>query len=315
MKNVYLAVLAALLASILLIPLIAVASPVNSDIQNSPQLSQTAQVRLKVTETSEIKKIDLADYIFGAVAAEMPANYSEEALKSQAVAAYTFYLFRKGENSDKGYDITDSHITDQAYLNSDELKEKWGDAYAANSEKIKSAVASVSGMAVTYQGKPILAAYHAISPGKTQSAADVWGGEYPYLTVVDSIGDLLCPEYLSSVTVNVDELKKALNGKVEFSGEPKNWIGKAVSNSGGGVKTIKICGTALEGSTVRDLLKLRSTSFDVAYSADKGFTFTVRGYGHGVGMSQYGANYMALQGSTYMEILSWYYPGCQLQKI
>ena len=297
MKNVYLAVLAALLASILLIPLIAVASPVNSDIQNSPQLSQTAQVRLKVTETSEIKKIDLADYIFG------------------AVAAYTFYLFRKGENSDKGYDITDSHITDQAYLNGDELKEKWGDAYAANSEKIKSAVASVSGMAVTYQGKPILAAYHAISPGKTQSAADVWGGEYPYLTVVDSIGDLLCPEYLSSVTVNVDELKKALNGKVEFSGEAKNWIGKAVSNSGGGVKTIKICGTALEGSTVRDLLKLRSTSFDVAYSADKGFTFTVRGYGHGVGMSQYGANYMALQGSTYMEILSWYYPGCQLQKI
>ena len=314
MKNLYLAILAALLASMLLIPLVAV-SPQKDSITPLPQGQKENKVRLFITETEKIEKMDIDEYIFGAVAAEMPADYSAEALKSQAVCAYTFYLYRSAQNKDKDYDITDSPLTDQAYLSTESLKEKWGEDYTANSEKVAQAVKAVSGMAITYEGSPILAAYHAISPGKTSAAADVWGGDYPYLAAVDSIGDLLCPEYLSTVTVSTEDFKNALKEKVEFSGEPKGWIGEITPDSGSGVKEIKICGTTVTGSAVRELLKLRSTAFDVAYSEEKGFTFTVRGYGHGVGLSQYGANYMALQGSTYIEILSWYYKDCQLKKL
>lgn len=315
MKNTYLAVLALLLASILLIPLVAVASPIKTDKNQPVPIPKADTVRIKNTETGKVEEVALTDYLIGTVSGEMPASYSTEALKSQAVASYTFLLYRRAENGDKDYDITDSFTTDQAYLNSEKLKEKWGDAYTENHEKIKAAVAAVQGMAVTYQGKPILAAYHAISPGKTQSAAEVWGGEYPYLTVVDSIGDLLCPEYLSTVTLTPEEFKKKLEGKVELSGEPKGWLGEVQTTKGSGVKSIKIGGTALEGDAVREIFGLRSAAFDLTFSAETGFTFTVRGYGHGVGMSQYGANYMALQGSTYIEILSWYYKDCKLERL
>lgn len=315
MKNIYLAVLAILLSAMLLVPLISTSSQKEQGQDALPDNTDKNKVLMKITETGEIKKLDINDYIFGVVAAEMSADYSAEALKSQAVCAYTFYLYRLNQNKNNDFHVTDSHLTDQAYKNDEQLKEKWGENYTVNCEKIKEAVNSVKGLAITYNGKPIFAAYHAISSGKTRAAADVWGGEYPYLCAVDSIGDLLCPEYLSTATVSAEDFKKALAEKVTFSGEPESWLGEITPDSTSAVKNIKICGTTLEGSAVRDIFKLRSATFDVTYNKEKGFIFTVRGYGHGVGLSQYGANYMALQGSTYIEILSWYYKDCKLEKI
>lgn len=315
MKNLYLAILAVLLASMLLVPLVATSLPKENTLEMPPEGTAEKKVLLKISETGEIRELNVDDYIFGVVAAEMSAEYSLEAIKSQAVCAYTFYLYRVSKNQNKDFYITDSHLTDQAYLDNEKLKEKWGEKYEENKGKISEAIKSVKGMAITYEGKPIFAAYHAISSGKTRAAADAWGGEYPYLCAVDSIGDLLCPEYLSTVTVSAEDFKKALNEKVKFSGESESWVGEITPDATSAVKQIKICGTTLEGSAVRDAFKLRSQTFDLSYSKEKGFTFTVRGYGHGVGMSQYGANYMALQGSTYMEILSWYYKDCKLERL
>lgn len=312
-----------LFSAMLLIPLTSLKTTVTDTLPTSaaaavkiPKAKNAASDKFKVlnSDTGEITEIKAEDYIFGVVAAEMPALYSEEALKAQAVAAYTYACRRRAENSAKTYDITTDYTTDQSYISSDALKEKWGENTDKYTEKIRSAVESVSGYMVTYEGSPALTVYHAISAGRTETAENVWGCSYPYLCAVDSPGDKLSPDYISALTISRDELASKLGGAVSFTGEPSEYFGKTEKTDSGMVKEILICGESVRGAKIRSLLNLRSSFFDVQYS-DGSFTFTVYGYGHGVGMSQNGANYMAKQGSDFKEILTTYYPGCKVQKI
>ena len=254
----------------------------------------------------------LEDYLFGVVAAEMPALYESEALKAQTVAAYTFFLTRKETNSDKEYDITDDYNVDQAFIPPEKAKEKWGSSADEYAKKISDAVNSVLYKKVTYNGKPASTVYHAISFGKTENAAEVWGGEYPYLVSVDSSFDKLAENYLSETSFKAEELKSALASVAEVKSLTENCIADIKKTSAGGVKSLTVSGVNLTGGEFRRALELRSTDFDVTFKEGV-YTFTVRGYGHSIGMSQNGANYMAKQGKTYGEILLHYYPGCKIE--
>ncbi len=265
----------------------------------------------RIKTENGIKTISRKDYIIGVVAAEMPALYEPEALKAQAVAAYSFAAYRASERALQEYDLTDNPELDQAYMTEAELKKRWGD----NSEKylklISDAVSAVDGVMLCWENQPALSVYHAISSGVTASAKEVWGKDIPYLVETESLGDKLAATYLSTEKFTQKQIKSSLNKLGEAKGNCKNWFGKAEYSKSGRVASISFCGKKLTGSEVSKALGLRSASFEVEYKDDT-FIFTVKGYGHGVGMSQNGANYMAKQGSDFKEILLHYYKGCEI---
>jgi len=331
MKNIYLLLCAVLFVSMLTLPLMAVKPSAQ------PQISDTASNDLseskiqpedtpdvfKVLETDGNTVLTLSEqeYVFGVVACEMPPTYHEEALKAQAVAAYTLACrerLARRENPDKdlkGADFSGDPGRFQGYLNETQVREKFGDQYEDYSAKITAAVEAVEGQILTYEDDLVLAAYHAISPGKTESAQNVWGGGPEYLKPVLSAGDLLAPEYQTENEFTKKEIKQAFaDFNIIFSKKASDWFKEPEYTESGIVAQISLCGVSLTGQEVRAALGLRSASFDVDFADDK-FIFTVRGYGHGVGMSQNGANYMAGQGFSYGEILCWYYPDCKLEKL
>jgi len=273
---------------------------------------------VKNPETGEISKVSDCDYVYGVVAGEMNMSYADEALKAQAVAAFT-YACRKRQariNSNTGeYDLTSTYVNDQQYLTKDEAVKKWADKAAEYDARLKKLVSDVAGYVIVYENEPILAVCHAISGGKTETAANVWGKDYPYLRAVESAGDLMAPGYTSEKTFTPDQVKELLKEQsVTLSEDKSNWFGLPKCSESGMVLTIPVGGKSLTGRQLRELFALRSSNFTVKYEEDK-FAFSVYGYGHGVGLSQYGAQVMALQGSTYVEILSWYYEGCSMKKI
>ncbi len=319
MKKIYLVSIFILALSMLFLPLAAGGIsekesediPAMGDAFLAPIPDNTETIRVYRSETGDIEEMAVRDYLFSVVAAEMPALYETEALKAQTVAAYT-YAMCKAANSKKDYDITDDSSIDQAFVTNAAAREKWGENADTYEDKIRSAVDSVLYEKITYESKLILAAYHAISSGKTENAADIWGGNYSYLTAVESAGDKLSPNYLSTVTFTADELKTKLSEYISPEGNGDGWIGEIKRTESGSVITAVIGGKAIAGDKIRSALSLRSANFDIAF-ADGSFTFTVRGYGHGIGMSQYGAHYMAMQGKTYKEILLHYYQGCTVE--
>lgn len=266
------------------------------------------------TKTDTVTEIKTEDYIFGVVAAEMPALYEQEALKAQAVAAYTFACFRKAENKDKSYDITTDHTLDQSFITEEEARKKWGDNADEYVNKIKSAVSSVKDYMITFEGRPILAVYHAISSGKTEKCADVWDKDYEYLRAVSSLYDKLSPDYISEKEVSLEELKAAFSEECSFEGSAGDFFSDIKRTESGAVKTLKLSGVELNGAKIRSAFSLRSSNFQVKFKDDK-FIFTVYGYGHGVGMSQYGADHMAKQGSDFKAILTHYYKGSKVIKV
>lgn len=282
----------------------------------TPAVVETQSTSFKIfnAQSDEINEITSQDYIFGVVAAEMPALYEKEALKAQAVAAYTFALCRKAENSEKDYDITTDSAIDQGFVSKTELAERWGENAQEYTKKIEEAVKEAEGYVITHNNKPITAVYHAISSGKTESAKDVWDVELEYLSAVACEADKLATNYKTEAVFTVDEIKEKLKDTVEFTGEPSNFFGSIARTDSGAVKAITVCSKELTGSQIRELLELRSSNFNVIFAEDK-FTFTVYGYGHGVGMSQNGANSMAKLGSSFEEILKHFYKGCEVEKI
>ncbi len=269
--------------------------------------------KIKVLIDEKITEYEINDYIFGVVAAEMPALYHEEALKAQAVAAYTFALYKINADSSDKYDISADPDKAQAFITREQAQTKWGDKADEYTQKIDGCISAVSGQILTYQNAPIFAAYHAISSGKTNSCADVWGKDLPYLISCDSFGDKLCDGYLSEVTLAADEVAEKLNGLAKAKGEARDYFSDLSAADSGYVKSITYCNQKLTGSQISAALGLRSSNFELSF-ADGNFTFKVTGYGHGVGMSQTGADYMAKQGSTYDEILNHYYKDAVLQK-
>lgn len=286
-----------------------------SDLEEIPVADAVSDsFRLYDHQSGSITEISAEDYIFGVLAAEMPASYETEALKAQAVAAYTFACRRKQTSADKEYDISTDYTVDQAYITEEAAREKWGDNADEYIEKLRSVVEETAGYMVTYEETTALTVYHAVSSGKTECASDIWGGDIPYLIAVDSPGDRLASNYLSSSKFTAEDFSERLKELCVFSGEPEAWIGESECTDSGYVKQITICGNSVSGSKLRAALDLPSGTFDISLRDDT-FTVTCKGYGHGVGMSQYGANVMAEQGSDFKEILCHYYPGCEVEKI
>ncbi len=271
-------------------------------------------VKVMSANSTDITEMPLKEYLIGVVAEEMNASYHEEAIKAQVVAAHTLLLYIKDKNSYdlNGADISADSKTHQGFLTEAKQREKWKDNYDTYHEKIEKCVDAVMNYTLEYDGKHINAAFHSMSNGKTENATDVWGGNYPYLVSVSSASDKLSPAYKSEVKVSATDFKKAFkNDDIKFTDKPEKWVQKITNTKTGMVKTIEICGKSFTGREIRSLFALRSSTFTCEYK-DGDFIFTVYGYGHGVGMSQYGADYMARQGFTYDEILKHYYTGVEI---
>lgn len=295
------------------------ATPTVTDTQAYKESSdEKAYISVMSSSTGKIERVGMREYVVGCVAAEMSAVYHTEALKAQAAACYTYAKKTceqnmKHKDSDLGEaDITDSPDTHQGYLSEKQRKEKWGEKFSEYEKKITDAVDEVFGYYVAYNGETALAVYHAISAGSTQSAESLWGSGIPYLISVESPGDRLSPDYASEISFTESEFKKrAKNCGAKLSGEADEWLGKTEKDDSGYVTSLNLGAQKISASKIREEFGLRSLCFDVEYSDGK-FIFTCYGYGHGVGMSQYGADYMARQGFSWKEILNHYYPGTEI---
>ncbi len=277
----------------------------------------SSTVKVMSVNGNNITEMSVEDYLLGVVAGEMNASYDEEALKAQIITAHTLLLYTKEHNTKdlNGADITDSSALHQAFLTPETQKEKWKSNYETYKSKIEKCIDEVGNLTLQYNGKYICAVFHAISNGITENATDVWGGKYPYLVSVESKGDKLSPAYKSQVAFSQKEFKEILKDEnIKFTEKAENWLGKITHTDTGMVKSITICGKSFKGTDIRKLFSLRSSTFACKYE-DGEFIFTVNGYGHGVGMSQYGANYMAQQGSDYKEILNHYYTNVEIISI
>ena len=318
MKGIYIPSIILIFICMVLFPLLSMNKTVlpqqpDTSSSVSDKTEQPETLRVLVTETDKVTVMPAKDYVIGVVLAEMAAENEIEALKAQAVVAYTYALYKADLRKSEDYDVTDSSKTDQAFLSPEKAKERFQDNYSKYLEKITQAVESVENQVITYQGQPILASCHSISGGRTESAEVLWGGTYPYLKPVESAGDILSPKYLSEVTVSAEEMKTKLGTlNITLDGECDKWLTDFKRSDSGYVLNLKANGTEIKGSELRTALGLRSTNFDMTIT-DNNFKFTVRGYGHGVGLSQYGAQFMALQGSSYTDILNWYYTDCTIE--
>ncbi len=274
---------------------------------------QTISVFRSLTNTSE--EIDMFEYVCGSVAAEMPLAYHEEALKAQAIACYTNAMRMKEESNKSNNHITDDSAVDQGYIDENQRREKWGTDFEKYEKKLQSVVKSVENEAIFYNDKLCVAAFFAISCGKTEDAKNIWGNDVPYLKSVPSPGDKLSPQYASSIAFDKKDFTDILKAEKLIKNEPENLENimkiKETSSSGTVLKVV-LNGKEYTGEETRKLFSLRSPVFNIKTSADT-ITFSVCGYGHGVGMSQYGADYLAKQGNTYKEILTHYYTGVEIK--
>lgn len=269
-------------------------------------------VKIMSADSKNITETSLREYLIGAVAAEMNPIYHEEAIKAQAVASHTLLESSKRRGTVTGADITDDSAQHQGYLDDEAQRLKWGESYDRYRAKIEKCVDEVINYTVSYNGEVITAAFHAISNGRTENAAEVWGGAYPYLVSVESPGDCLSPAYSSALSVSADEFKAITEKQgATLADAPDKWLGEIKNTAAGTVKSIIIGGKEFKGTEIRKLFSLKSSTFACEYR-DGGFLFSVSGYGHGVGMSQYGADFMARQGANYKEILTHYYPGTEI---
>ena len=290
------------------------ATTAQSTDESSTESSDEQEDSFIILDTGSGETVTLSDreFCIGALAYEMPPYYHEEALKAQCVACYThFCRLREKQRSDPDPELKGAYFranlkNGREYLNDELLREKWGDKYDEYRKKLGSAVDSVFGEVLRDgDGALIDTAYFAISSGVTENAEDVFGFESPYLKAVPSPWDLTASGYCTEKTVSHGDLDGIL--KKENAGySSEKGIGEVRRTDSGTVLSIEIGGIEYGGARIRELFGLRSAVFDVTRDGES-VVFTVKGYGHGVGMSQYGANAMAQQGSDYKEILRHYY--------
>jgi len=266
-------------------------------------------IRVKNVKTNEILKVPFEEYVKGVLAGEMPTDFELEALKAQAVAARSYVLIQADKNKEKEYDVVNT-VDNQVYLSDDELKDKWKDKYVSKISKIKKAVDETEGEYLSYDGKIVEALFFSTSTGKTENSEEVFSSKVPYLRSVASTWDEASPVYedTSSFELKVfyEKLGLQYNEKINYE--------VLETTSTGRVKKIKINGTEFNGRDVATKLKLRSNYFNIVQNGTN-VTITTKGYGHGVGMSQYGALGMAKEGYTYDKILKHYYQGTEIKKI
>lgn len=283
---------------------------VNIEYANTDNTSTNNTTNSSVSEITvyrsngSVINLNMTDYLIGVVSSEMPASFNLEALKAQSVLARTYAL--KAKQTEKK--LTDT-VSTQSYIDIDQMKNKWGNSFNTYYNKIKNAVENTNGEYLSYNGNYIEALYHSTNNGKTESSLDVFGNYYPYLISVSSEYDKNASSYLRTINMPID----TISNKLGLNLNNDSVISILSYTDGGNIKEININGNNFSGKKVRELLGLRSTDFDISIS-DNNANITTRGYGHGVGMSQYGANGMANAGYSYKDILSHYYPGTTLTK-
>ena len=269
-------------------------------------------ISVMLSQSGKSSEIEMREYIIGCVAAEMPADYHSEALKAQAVASYTYAKRIREGNTDESADITDNSNVHQGYIDKKAREEKWGEKSEEYEEKIGAAVDSVMGEYMSFDGETVLAVYHSNSAGRTRNAENLWGSDIPYLVSVESGGDRLSPNYIHTVNFSKEEFSGLLEEcGAGTKGDADEWIEEIKRDDEGYVTSLTVCGEEVSATDFRSAASLESVCFEIEYDGE--FTVTCKGYGHGVGMSQYGADYMARQGFSYREILSHYYTGVSLE--
>ena len=261
---------------------------------------------IQVLVDGQVQTMALEDYVVGVVLAEVPSSFEPEALKAQAVAARTYALFVCGKGRHQGsvctsYSCCQSYISQEAYFDRGGNAQRW--------DKVYDAVQATAGQVLEYGQKLACTTYFSCSGGQTEDAVAVWGSDIPYLQTVESPGEEFCHAYTDQVIFTAETFQQALC--ITLPGDPESWFGEVAYSDGGGVDTLQIGGVDYRGTTLRMLLGLRSTMFTVSVT-EEGICIQTKGYGHRVGMSQYGAQAMALAGESYAAILRHYYLGTEL---
>lgn len=324
MKKFLIIVILAVISTVSM-PLIMLKKPTQET--NTPQSTSKSETSttnqaplgetISVFRTSDQKTQDITmfEYVCGSVAAEMPLAYHEEALKAQAVACYTNALRLKNDDEYNNGDISDDSRIHQGYIDESQRKEKWGNDFQKYENKLKKAVKEVENQALYYDGELCVAAFYAISCGKTETAKNIWGTHVPYLISVESEGDKLSPQYASTLVFDKAEFIAAASGispEIRNIKTTENVLTVTKKSPSGTVLQATLNGKTFTGEEIRKAFSLRSPVFTVKATADT-VTFNVSGYGHGVGLSQYGSDYFARQGMNYKEILLHYYSGAELK--
>ena len=290
--------------------------PVAEAVQTVPSgdsLDGTMLLQVLMSDgTVEQKPLD--DYLAGVILAEMPASFEEEALKAQAVVSRTYTLRQTARNKHDSADICTDPGCCQGWISYEDYCAKAGEAGPDGAQAAAQAVKATDGQVLVYDGGLIDATFFSCSGGRTETAVEVWGSDVPYLQSVDSPGEE-APHNEDTVSFSTEEFSARIlsqNPAADLSGSPESWFGAVSATEGGGVDALEIGGVSFTGKELRSLLGLRSTVFAVSVMGDEIF-FQTRGYGHRVGMSQYGAQAMAQAGSGYEEILLHYYTGVSLE--
>lgn len=269
------------------------------------------------TATGATFQVTAEEFLPAALACEMDLSAPEEALKAQVVALYSFYSYQRAQNTGNEADFACDTANWLVYVSQSAMEERWGEDFASLYERLQNVVGSVQGQVLTWEGEPICAAFFAISGGNTESSQQVWGQELPYLQSVASPGDAFVQGYLSTVSLTAEELRQAAANawgeELDFSGPVEGWITAVSTSPSGYVDSAQVGGKTVTGEELREAFGLRSACFQLRV-VDEVFQFTVHGWGHGVGMSQAGAAYLASQGESYQEILAHYYPGTVLDR-
>lgn len=301
-----------------LVPLLAFCSAhgtTQEEIPPSSPVSSNDVFRLKDADGS-ILEVAETEFVMGGIAAEVPPTYPSEALKAQGVALYTYYSRLREQSRAKGAesDFACDTQTGLVYLPKETRKERWGDSYEEWETALEEAEKAIRGQTLQEDGALLCSTYFAISSGSTDDAADVWGGDYSYLKPAASPGDVFADGYLSQASFSLSDASKAITDAypdAKPGNDASQWITDVERTGSGTIRKARLCGEEVTGTQLRNVFDLRSANFTWEEKDEK-LIFTVKGWGHNVGMSQNGARYMAENGATYEEILSWYYPGSDL---
>ena len=276
---------------------------------------------ITVSIHGEARTMPLESYVEGVVAAEISPDFPEEAIKAQAVAARTYAVYKVNAGrpmQHRDADVCDDYTHCAAYLDlAAAAAARWGENADANTKKIQKAVRDTAGEILTADGKAIVAVFHAASAARTESAKDIWGSDISYLKSVVSPGGSACERYEGTVRMTHDEFREKIAGSypaADLSGDPSRWFETSTRSDAGAVIVCTLGGVQVKGTDLREILGLNSSNFTITIDEDT-ITFHTIGYGHGVGLSQYGAKYYAGQGYSYDKILAHYYPGTALEKM
>ncbi len=316
-------------ASVVVIPAVPVLASQRTSAQaetapaNDEKPAPAGYYKVLCTSTGEVREVPVREYVIGAVCAEMPAAFEEEALKAQAVAAHTYaerqHLRELASPTPGlcGADLSDDTSVYQGFLTEEEAKKCYGENADAYYSRISEAVDEVLPYIITFDDEPIIAAFHSISPGMTESAGNAWGTDVEYLIPVDSSEDTSAPRYLDEQRFSAETLRYMLETAfpgISLGEDMTEWLSVIAVSPSGTVISARAGDLTVTGYDVKQALSLRSPAFDVRYE-DGDAVVTTRGFGHGVGMSQYGANSMAAAGSSWQEIIAHYYPSCELTEL